>query len=148
MRYLLTICKRMTRWLEAVPLASVDADKVTNAFLNHWVCRFGIPADIVSDQGLQFTSHTFTSSLQAIGSRVHTTTTYHPQSNGMVERTHRRLKEALAAHGREWTCNLPWVLLGLRNTPREDNDLSPAQMMYGTSCMIPGSIINSPEYTS
>ena len=49
MHYLLTICKRMTRWLEAVPLASVNADTVTNAFLNHWVCRFGIPADVVSD---------------------------------------------------------------------------------------------------
>ena len=49
MHYLLTICERMTRWLEAVPLASVNADTVTNAFLNHWVCRFGIPADIVSD---------------------------------------------------------------------------------------------------
>ena len=82
-----------------------------------------------------------------MGFRIHTMTVYHPQLNGMVEWTHQRLKEALAAHGGEWTRNLPWVLLGLRNTPREDDDLSPAKMLYGTSCTIPGSIIDSPEYT-
>ena len=65
----------------------------------------------------------------------------------MVEQTHRRLKEDLAARGGIWTHNLPWVLLGLRNTPWEDNNLSPAQMMYGTSCTLLGSIIDSPEYT-
>ena len=116
MLYLLTMVERTTRWLEAVPLSSVDANTFTNAFLSHWVCRLGIPADVVSDRGLQFTSRTFTSSLQAMGSHIHTTTAYHPQANGIVERTHRRLKEALAAHGGEWTRNLPWVLLGLRNT--------------------------------
>ena len=116
-RYLLTICERLTRWLKAIPLTSINANTVTNAFLSHWVCRFGIPSDIVSDRGLQFTSRTFTSSLEAIG------------SNGMVGRTNRRLKEALAAQGGEWTHNLPWVLLGLRNTPQEDNDLSPPQIM-------------------
>ena len=148
MRYMLTMVDRTTRWLEAVPLASIDADTVTSTFLNHWVSRFGIPADVVSDRGLQFTSRTFSSSLQAMGSRVHTTTSYHPQSNGLVERAHRRLKEALSARGGQWTQNLPWVLMGLRNTPREDDDISPAQMLYGTSCTFPGSIIDSPEYTS
>ena len=66
----------------------------------------------------------------------------------MVGRTNRRLKEALAAQGGEWTHNLQWVLLDLQNTPQEDDNLSPAQMMYGTSCTLPGYIINSPEYDS
>ena len=81
-----------------------------------------------------------------MGSRVHTTTAYHPQSNGLVKQTHQRLKEALAGRGGDWALKLPWVLLGLRNTPWEDNDLSLAQMMYGTSCTLPGSILNAPEY--
>ena len=77
-RYLLTMIERSTRWLEAVPLASINADTVTSTFLAHWISRFGIPSDVVSDRGLQFTSRTFTNSLQAMGSRVHTTTAYHP----------------------------------------------------------------------
>ena len=96
MPYLLTMIEWSTRWLEAVPLPSIDANTVTSTFLSHWISRFGIPADVVSDRGLQFTSRTFTSSLQAMGSRVHTTTAYHHQLNGVIERAHRRLKEALA----------------------------------------------------
>ena len=87
-RYLLMCCDRTTRWLKAIPLSSIDAATVTDACMSNWVCRFGIPANIVTDQGLQFTSRTFTTSLEALGSRVHTTTAYPPQSNRMIERTH------------------------------------------------------------
>ena len=34
-RYLLTMIKRSTRWLEAVPLASIDTNRVTSTFLSH-----------------------------------------------------------------------------------------------------------------
>ena len=87
MHYLLMICERMTRWLEAVPLASVNANTITNAFLSHWVCCFGIPSDVVSDRGLQFTSCTFTSALEAMGSHVHLMTAYHLQSNVLVDKS-------------------------------------------------------------
>jgi len=55
-KYLLTIVDRHSRWLEAVPLVSTDTGSIINAFLLHWVLRFGIPKEIVSDQGAQFTS--------------------------------------------------------------------------------------------
>jgi hypothetical protein len=49
------------------------------------------------------------------------TTAYHPQANGLVERTHRQLKDALRARqaGVDWPAHLPWVLLGLRAAPKE-----------------------------
>ena len=46
----------------------------------------------------------------------------HPQSNGMVERMHRRLKAALVERrsSSSWPSELPWVLLGLRSvSPKE-----------------------------
>ncbi len=57
------------------------------------------------------------------------TTAYHPESNGTVERLHRRLKDALraGAAAATWVDELPYVLLGLRAQPREDTGLSPAE---------------------
>jgi transposase InsO family protein len=44
------------------------------------------------------------------------TTAYHPQSNGLAEQFHRRLKDALRsrAAAADWHDHLPWVLLGIR----------------------------------
>ena len=114
--------------------------------MSKWVCRFSIPANIITDRGLQFTIHAFTSAVEALGTRVHTTTAYHPQSNGLVECTHRRLKETLAACGGNWVSNLPWVLFVLMNTPHTDDNLSPAQMLYRTPCTLPGSILDVPKF--
>ena len=52
----------------------------------------------------------------------------------MVERLHCSLKDALRARGATatWATELPWVLLSLRTTPREDTNTSPAQALFGT----------------
>ena len=54
--YLLTVIDRYTRWLEAIPLATVTALSCARALLRHWVARFGTPATITTDRGRQFTS--------------------------------------------------------------------------------------------
>ncbi|XP_045502888.1 uncharacterized protein LOC123699880 [Colias croceus] len=49
------------------------------------------------------------------------------------------MKAALIARGStcQWTDELPTVLLGLRTAIREDNNLSPAMMTYGTTLRMP-----------
>ena len=135
------------RWLEAVPINNINADTVTEAFIHHWVSRFGIPSDLVADCGLQFTSQQFTSTLEALGTQSHFTTVYHPQSNGLLERQHHWLKEALTARGGNWEQALPWVLLGIRNTPRDDSDVSAAQQLYGLPLVMLGAFISLNEAT-
>ena len=64
----------------------------------------------------------------ALGVKLQLTVAYHPQANGLVERLHRRLKEALRAQlvGNNWYQQLSWVLLSLRSTVKEDLQTSPA----------------------
>ncbi|KAK3784104.1 hypothetical protein RRG08_050716 [Elysia crispata] len=47
-----------------------------------------------------------------LGVEANTTTAYHPQANGMVERLHRQLKASLKARttGANWFDELPMVL--------------------------------------
>ena len=79
------------------------------------------------------------------GSFMHNTTTaFHPQSNGMVERFYRQLKNSLRARlaSTNWFEHLPWVLLGLRSAPRED---SAAEAVYGSDLVLPHQFPLAPD---
>jgi hypothetical protein len=135
-RYLFTIINRSSRMLEAVPLTIIETETCRDTLISQWVARFGVPAHLTSDRGAQFTSELWAS---VIGMHHNTTTAYHLQSNGMVERAHRRLKDALKAcmAAANWLQHLPWVLLDINNAPKEDSGKSAAQMVYGTSLTLP-----------
>ena len=122
-KYVLTMIDRTTRWPEAVAIKDATTDTVLQAFVSTWIARFEVPRTVTSDRGAQFTSKAWTGSLGELGISIAPTTSYHPQSNGLVERFHRLLKNALrcaAPASKSWTRSLPWVILGLRNAPRTD----------------------------
>jgi hypothetical protein len=54
--HLLTMVDRSTRWAEAVPLVNTSTSSCAVAFFNSWVSRFGVPATLTSDRGVQFSS--------------------------------------------------------------------------------------------
>ena len=68
------------------------------------------------------------------------TTSYYPQSNGMVESFHRQLKAATMAHEspNPWTITLPAVLLGSRSAVKKLLGRSAAEIVYGTTLRLPG----------
>ncbi|GFS54649.1 retrovirus-related Pol polyprotein from transposon opus [Trichonephila clavipes] len=131
MQYCLTCIDRFSCWMEAIPIPEITAEIVGRAFYEKWICRFGVPAKIVTDQGRQFEAELFRSIAAICGAKVAHTTSYHPQCNGKVERLHRTLKGAIKAHNNiRWTESLPTVLLGLRAAIRPDISYTIAQMVY------------------
>lgn len=148
-RYLFTIVDRFTRWPEAIPLADAQTITCAKAFAFHWIARFGVPAEVTSDRGSQFTSELWSILSQLNGTRLHRTTAYHPQSNGLVERFHRHLKSSLMARldGPNWLDELPWVLLGIRTAPKEDLECSSAELVYGAPLTVPGDFLHRGQET-
>ncbi len=116
---------------------------VRDTFVATWVARFGVPECITSDRGPQFTSVVWSALCSRLGISRSLTTAFHPQSNGMVERAHRQLKDALRARaaGHDWPTHLPWVLLGLRTAPKEDSNISSAELCLGAPLTLPGEFI-------
>jgi transposase InsO family protein len=145
--YLFTIIDRSTHWLEAIPLRSMDTAACVDALITGWVARFGVPSVIMSDQGRQFCSALWMNMCSLLGVDHSRTTAYHPQSNGMVERAHRQLKDTLRARlaGAAWPLHLPWVLLGLRAAPKEDSAVSSAELLYGAPVALPAEFIAAEE---
>lgn len=145
-RYLLTIVDRYSRWPEAIPLHDMTAETVARAFVETWIARFGIPETVTTDQGRQFESDLFRELSRAMGSKHVRTTAYHPQSNGLVERFHRTLKAAIMAVGKkQWTSELPIIMLGLRTAYRTDFGCSVAELVYGQTLRIPGEYFESTD---
>ena len=145
--YLLTMIDRTSRWPEAVPLSSITAESCARAFIASWVSRFGVPALLTTDRGAQFTSSVWSEVCSVLGVSHIQTTSFHPQSNGMIERFHRSLKGALRARlaSSDWVSHLPLVMLGLRAAPKDDSGFSPAEAVYGSTLSLPGEFIEHTE---
>jgi transposase InsO family protein len=83
--YLLLAVDRFTKWIEAIPVTSVDATSVVN-FIKGIVFRFGVHNSIVTYNGSNFTSREFKDYYEGVGIKLQFASIAHPQTNGQVEK--------------------------------------------------------------
>ena len=88
---------RTSHWPYAIPIPTNTTVDCVNALFQGWLSRFGVLPVITSDRGAQFTSSLWAALCNLLDIQHAQTLAYHPQSNGLVERFHCRLKEALGA---------------------------------------------------
>ena len=142
--YMLTMLDRKSRWPEVVPLRNISASTVARHLVQTWFSRYGVPKNIITDQGTQFESDIFKSLSLTYGFHHARTTAYHPQSNGLIERFHRALKSSLRCHSTSpnWVKTLPLILLGWRNTLSRPLNASPAQVLFGCGTALPVELVD------
>ncbi|KRY06856.1 Transposon Tf2-6 polyprotein, partial [Trichinella patagoniensis] len=128
-RYLLVICDYFTKWPEAFPMPDAEATTIARHLVNGIFCRFGAPETIHSDQGRNFESALIKELCELFGTSKTRTTTYHAQSDGLVERMNRTLVDMLAATSieepGEWDEYIDRVLLTYRTMRL------PVDLIYG-----------------
>ena len=131
---------RFSRWFHAVPTTEAPTGEMCARIVyEQWVPIFGVPQELISDQGTQFESFVFRDLMKMLGIQRKRTVAYHPQTNGALERQHRTLKEALIAQcerQRDWDTQLHTILLGMR-TAIGENGVSPAMVMFGEQPRVP-----------
>ena len=108
---------KFTKWPEVTAMRKVTAQSVMK-FLKELVCRFGVPARIITNNGTQFTSHAFMQYVHALGCKISFASVAHPRSNGQAKRANAELLcglktrtfDTLQKHDRWWIKELPFVL--------------------------------------
>ena len=91
-------------------------------------------------RGGQFELSLWAQLMAILGTTCCHTTSYHPQSNGLVEQFHRQLNWALKAQldVRSWTESLPMILLGIHTALKDDLHCTAAELVYGVSLRLSG----------
>ncbi|GKD66210.1 reverse transcriptase domain-containing protein [Tanacetum coccineum] len=105
-KYLIVAIDYFTKWMEAKPLATITGKQVVNFTYDNIVCRFGIPAIIITDNETQFVNDPIKKWAEKLKIQLISTSVYHSQGNGAVERANksllRRIKTRLEKGGSAW----------------------------------------------
>ena len=140
-RYILTTIDKFTRFVHMIPVQTITAENIAYEFRAEYLLKYGIPDKILSDRGSQFTGYIFKILCKLYGVDKIFTTAYHPETNGMIERFHRYLKERLRVIAAEydldfikyddWDIYLPEIEFSYNNTPNEMTKKAPYEVIYG-----------------
>ena len=130
-RYILVLCDYATRYPEAVALRSIEAaEELVKIF-----SRVGIPKEILTDQGSNFTSRLLGELYNMLHIHPIRTSPYHPQTDGLVERFNQTLKsmlkKAAVKECKDWDKLLPYLLFAYREVPQSSTGFSPFELLYG-----------------
>ena len=143
-KFILTLIDYGTKYPEAIPLKTTDTHSVAEALLGIF-SRVGIPKEILSDQGSNFTSALMQELCKLLHVKKLKSTPYHPEANGLVERFNGTLKRMLTCFVQdeqlEWDTLLPYMLFAYREVPQDSTGFSPFELLYGRHVRGPLSII-------
>ena len=96
--------------------------------LTETFCRFGIPAEVVSDNGPQFSSAEYKQFAKTFGFKITHSSPQHPQSNGQAERYVQTIKNIIKKNANN-RIDVQLALLNYRNTALDGIGASPAQLL-------------------
>uniref|UniRef100_A0A8C7WS22 Gypsy retrotransposon integrase-like protein 1 n=1 Tax=Oryzias sinensis TaxID=183150 RepID=A0A8C7WS22_9TELE len=111
---ILTIVDRFSKAAHFIAMPKLPTATETARRLVDDVFRLhGIPSDIVSDRGPQFTSQVWKCFCQGLGATSSLSSGFHPQTNGQTERTNQDLESALrcvcSQNPTSWSDHLSWI---------------------------------------
>ena len=133
-QYLLTIMCAATRFPEAVPLRNITTASIVKALIKFFT-TFGLPREVQSDQGTNFTATLFKQVMKQLGIKQCLSSAYHPESQGALERFHQTLKNMIRTychdHGRDWDEGIPMLLFASREAVQDSLGFSPFELVFG-----------------
>ena len=118
--YTLVFQDYLSKWPEVYAVSDRKATTVAQC-LADFIWRHGVPVQIIHDRAAEFLSDVFQETAEVLGVTQLPTSGGHPQTDGMVERLNRTLKQMLSKivskGGRDWDDQLGAVLFAYRTAP-------------------------------
>ena len=145
----LVMIDHFTKYAEAVPCITASAEETCDHLINTWIARHGCPMTFQSDNGTAFVGELKKELMRRSQVAQAHSTTYHPQTNGLVERQNRTLVSMLRVYcSRDmtyWDRYLPQVMGAYNSTQHSTTGVSPHMMLTGHEKSLPLTFFY-PEY--
>ncbi|XP_059638802.1 uncharacterized protein LOC132281082 [Cornus florida] len=115
---------------------------VVTAFIReHIICRFGIPAIILSDNGTPFVNSRVAQLLQRYNITQRQFSAYYPKGNGQAETTNKSLlkifSRTITEYKSNWVDQLPLAIWAHRTSRKHATGQTPFSLLYGTEAILP-----------
>lgn len=147
--FILTLQDDLSKFAWAAPMPNHEANTVAKFFVTQFVCLHGLPQSLVTDCGTEFLSKVFKEVCQLLKIKQTSTSPYHPQSNGSLERSHRTLAEYLRSFvnkdPQNWDTHVPFAMFCHNSTTHTSTKYQPYQLVYGHPITVPNSFMKNTE---
>ena len=116
-------------------------ERYARLYVDEIVRLHGAPVSIVSDRDPRFTSRFWPKLQDAMGTKLHFSTAFHPQTDGQSERTIQTLEDMLRACVIEfkgsWDNYLALIEFAYNNSYQSSIGMAPYEALYGRKCRTP-----------
>lgn len=149
-KYILTLQDDLTKYSQAYALPNHEALTIAQAFVQQFICNFGLPKSILTDQGKEFTSKLLREVAKLFKIKQIQCSAYHPQSNGALERSHTTLADYLKHYVNDsqttWDEWLAIAMFSYNTTIHTTTQYTPYELVFGYKPEIPSSLKKAPEF--
>jgi transposase InsO family protein len=141
----LTMIDPATGWFEIKDVTEATSELVSGAFDDTWLSRYPRPQYIGYDNGSEF-KKVFEQMRKNYGMKAKASTSYNPQSNGIVERVHQVLNDILRTFELEkrhlnkrdpWSEFMAAVGFAIRSTYHTVLQATPGQLIFQRDMLLP-----------
>ena len=140
-KYALTIQDGFSRWVHAIPLRSKEAVEVVDALYQGFVCLFGAPMQIHTDNGREFQNKIWSGLLKRMRVLETKTPSYNPSSN-QVERFHRCLNDIIRTYKNpDWARVVPGACFAFNSKVNAATGETPSRIFFGREVRLPLDLI-------
>ena len=140
-KYLLTFFDHFARFCDATPIAKQDTETFARMFVNKIVTQFGVPKNLLTDRGANFTSALIKEMCKLLKIKNLQTSSYNPQANGVCERTRKLLRDMLSHFVRKdaknWDGYVPYAVMAYRAMPHCSTKYSPYCLLFRRDTPLP-----------
>jgi hypothetical protein len=139
-KYMVVARDNFSGWAETVGLTKLKSKTIASWFISEWVCWYGIPKEVTVDGGGEFKKE-LQRAVKKTGIKMRIVTPYYPEAQGMIERGHKEIKDALikmcGENGSKWKDYLPLVTFADPISTKQTTGYTPFELQFGQPAVLP-----------